>query len=189
MLFAAHLASLLMGHSWQAREAFRLDRFVAVRRSWKPGEQRTCSATAFSSSGPDSCIAFVVEDQSVTGYINSESALSAQLPSTSTKCQQCREHATQMQNVQPAEAMRSARTRWIAAATLLQRAFRRWRERRALAARLAAIRCGVAAVRVLQAAWRGRPLRAAFLRLRAAAVSVQVSTSGRLLSWFISLSK
>lgn len=38
VLFTAHLAALLLEHSWQAREAFRLDCFVALRRSWRPGE-------------------------------------------------------------------------------------------------------------------------------------------------------
>jgi hypothetical protein len=37
VLFTAHLAALLLEHSWRAREAFRLDRFVALRRSWRPG--------------------------------------------------------------------------------------------------------------------------------------------------------
>lgn len=71
------------------------------------------------------------------------------------------------------------RERWVAAAAVLQGAFRRWRSRRALAARLAAIGRGVAALRTLQAAWRGRPLRVAFLHLRAAAIAVQVCLTAR----------
>ena len=66
------------------------------------------------------------------------------------------------------------REHWVAAAVVLQGGVRRWRSRRAMASALAAISRGVAALRSLQAAWRGRPLRAAFLRQRAAALTVQV---------------
>ena len=66
------------------------------------------------------------------------------------------------------------REQWVAAAVVLQGGVRRWQSRRALASALAAISWGVAALRTLQAAWRGRPLRAAFLRQRAATVTVQV---------------
>lgn len=73
-----------------------------------------------------------------------------------------------------AESIRSKRAEWVAAATLLQGAVRRWLDRRALVARLGAIRRGVAGLRALQAAWRGRPLRSAFLRQRSATITVQV---------------
>lgn len=66
------------------------------------------------------------------------------------------------------------REQWVAAAAVLQGGVRRWQSRRALASALVAISRGVAALRTLQAAWRGRPLRAAFLRQRAATLTVQV---------------
>jgi len=70
--------------------------------------------------------------------------------------------------------MRERRAQWATAARVLQAAARRMLDRRALAASLAAIRRGVAAVTALQAAWRGRPARAGFLRMKSAAVTIQV---------------
>ena len=57
---------------------------------------------------------------------------------------------------------------------MVQAAVRRWRSRRALAAALAAIHRGVLAVVALQAAWRARPTRRAFLQLQSATLTAQV---------------
>lgn len=70
--------------------------------------------------------------------------------------------------------MRATRQQWHRAAAVVQAAVRRWRSRRALAAALAAIHCGVLAVVALQAAWRARPARRAFLLLQSATLTAQV---------------
>ena len=66
---------------------------------------------------------------------------------------------------------------WIAAASKLQRAWRVHTLRRGLQG-AHALRCAMLhAVMRLQALWRGRPARLAFLTQRAAAVKLQASVS------------
>lgn len=72
--------------------------------------------------------------------------------------------------------MRATRQEWHAAASVVQAAVRRWQSRRALAGALVAIHHGVLAVVSLQAAWRARPARRAFLQLRSAALTAQVGS-------------
>lgn len=80
--------------------------------------------------------------------------------------------------------MQACRAEWQAAASVLQAAVRRWQSRRALVAALASIHRGVRAVIVLQAAYRGRPHRHSFLRIRAAAITAQVCTSSQYVARF-----
>ena len=69
---------------------------------------------------------------------------------------------------------------WIAAASKLQRAWRVHAFRRGLQLAPALRRAVLHAVTRLQALWRGRPARLAFLAQRAAAVKLQVVLSSSL---------
>ena len=95
-------------------------------------------------------------------------------PAPSSCCAKCTTSAPDKACCCCAESMRGVREQWVAAAVVLQGGVRRWQSRRALASALAAISRGVAALRTLQAMWRGRLLRAQFLRQRAATLTVQV---------------
>lgn len=78
----------------------------------------------------------------------------------------------------PGYARRHLRS-WIAAATVVQRAWRARRDRAELQRALARLRRGARAVARLQAVWRGRGDRSSFLAQRAAALTVQRVWRGR----------
>lgn len=88
-------------------------------------------------------------------------------------------HFRQLRGKQPGSA-RLHLHRWIAAATVVQRAVKAWLLRRALHSAAREQRRRVAAAVRLQAAWRGHAERASFRRARAAAVQVQACWRGKL---------